>query len=312
MQIACDRFRRDFHAIDAAIAIGRPRIDLEPGFPAQFAQPPQTLLHMLASEEAAIGDDPDLHLAIQTGVAQHPAGEDVRYDENPGHTVRLDAYWIDCYEVTNRLYKRFVDATGHRAPFVEAEWAEPYNWINTDYPPGTGEYPVVLVSWEDAAAYAAWAGKRLPTEAEWEKAARGGRVKQQYPFGDAIDEKHANYFTSIITTNRLKPVGSFPPNPYGLYDMSGNVWEWCGDWYLQTYYRGSPDANPQGPSEGLYRVFRGGSWINRAEQLRCSERARNVPSHQSHIIGFRCARSAEPGESPAEGIQVRQDGNSLS
>jgi formylglycine-generating enzyme required for sulfatase activity len=238
-----------------------------------------------------------------------PAGEDVRYDENPGHTVRLDAYWIDCYEVTNRLYKRFVDATGHRAPFVDAEWAKPYNWINTDYPPGTGEYPVVLVSWEDAAAYAAWAGKRLPTEAEWEKAARGGRVKQQYPFGDAIDEKHANYFTSIIAANQLKPVGSFPANAYGLYDMSGNVWEWCGDWYLQTYYRGSPDANPQGPSEGMYRVFRGGAWINRAEQLRCSERARNVPSHQSHIIGFRCARSAEPGESAAEGMQVRHEEN---
>jgi formylglycine-generating enzyme required for sulfatase activity len=238
-----------------------------------------------------------------------PAGEDVRYDENPCHKVRLDAYWIDCYEVTNRLYKRFVDATGHRAPFVDTEWAKPYNWINTDYPPGTGEYPVVLVSWEDAAAYAAWAGKRLPTEAEWEKAARGGQLKQQYPFGDAIDEHHANYFTSIIAANELKAVGSFPANAYGLYDMSGNVWEWCGDWYLQTYYRGSPDANPQGPSEGLYRVFRGGSWINRAEQLRCSERARNVPSHQSHIIGFRCARSAEPGESAAEGMQVRHKGN---
>jgi len=221
-----------------------------------------------------------------------PDEEDVHYDENPCHKVRLDAFWIDCYEVTNRLYKRFVDETGHRVPFVATEWAKPYNWIYNSYPPGKADFPVVLVSWEDAAAYAAWAGKRLPTEAEWEKAARGGLAKKQYPCGDAIDEKHANYFTSITAANELKPVGSFPANPYGLHDVAGNVWEWCNDWYWQTYYRGSPEANPHGPEEGLYRVFRGGSWVNRDEHLRCSERARNVPSHQSHIIGFRCARTA--------------------
>lgn len=221
-----------------------------------------------------------------------PAGEDVHYDENPCHRVRLDAFWIDGYEVTNRLYKRFVDETGHRSPFVDAEWAQPYNWRNNGYPPDKADCPVVLVSWEDASAYAAWAGKRLPTEAEWEKAARGGLVKKQYPWGDAITEKHANYFTSITAANKLKPVGSFPANPYGLYDVAGNVWEWCSDWYGKTYYRGAPDSNPRGPEQGLYRVFRGGSWVNRGEQLRCSERARNVPGHQSYIIGFRCAESA--------------------
>jgi formylglycine-generating enzyme required for sulfatase activity len=238
-----------------------------------------------------------------------PAGEDVHYDENPCHQVRLDAFWIDCYEVTNRLYKRFVDATGHRSPFVETEWAQPYNWTNNCYPPGTDEHPVVLVSWEDATAYAAWAGKRLPTEAEWEKAARGGLAKKRYPGGDAINEKQANHFTSITAANELKPVGSFPANAYGLYDSSGNVWEWCSDWYLQTYYRRSPAANPQGPEEGAYRVFRGGSWVNRVEHLRCSERARNVPSHRSHIIGFRCARSAEPEASDTPGTHVMQGGN---
>jgi len=222
-----------------------------------------------------------------------PAGEEVHYDENPCRTIHLDAFWIDCYEVTNRHYKRFVDETGRRAPFVDTDWARPYNWINNTYPPGTADFPVVLVSWEDAAAYAGWAGKRLPTEAEWEKASRGGLVKKRYPWGDAIDAQHANHFTSITARNGLKPVGSFPANAYGLHDMAGNVWEWCSDWYGQTYYRGAPEANPRGPDSGLYRVFRGGSWVNRGEQLRCSERARNVPAHQSHIIGFRCARPAE-------------------
>lgn len=222
----------------------------------------------------------------------NPAGEEVHYDENPCHAVHLNAYWIDCYEVTNRHYRRFIEETGHPAPFVDAEWAKPYNWINNSYPPGMADYPVVLVSWEDAAAYASWAGKRLPTEAEWEKAARGGLVKKQYSCGDVIDEYKANYYTSIFASNKLKPVGSFPANPYGLYDISGNVWEWCSDWYQNTYYRNSPAADPRGPEEGIYRVFRGGSWINRAEHLRCSERARNVPTHRSHVVGFRCARSA--------------------
>jgi len=240
-----------------------------------------------------------------------PAGEEVHYDENPCRTIHLDAFWIDCYEVTNRLYKRFVDETGHRAPFVDTEWARPYNWINNTYPPGKADFPVVLVSWDDAAAYAGWAGKRLPTEAEWEMASRGGLVKKKYPWGDIIDEKHANYFTSMIASSELKPVGSFPANPYGLYDVAGNVWEWCGDWYRQTYYRGAPEANPRGPEEGLYRVFRGGSWVNRDEQLRCSERARNVPSHQSHIIGFRCARTAAGPESDAQNKMGEQKKSSI-
>ncbi len=214
------------------------------------------------------------------------------YDEIPGHRVYLDDFWIDRYEVTNRRYKQFVDETGHRAPYVNAEWAQPYNWKDNTYPPGKADFPVVLVSWEDAAAYAAWAGKRLPTEAEWEKAARGGLVKKKYPWGGQITKQKANYFTSITEKNQMKPVGTFPPNPFGIYDSAGNVWEWCADWYDKTYYKKSPEKNPLGPEKGNYRVYRGGAWINRKEQLRCSERARNAPAHQSHIIGFRCAKSA--------------------
>jgi formylglycine-generating enzyme required for sulfatase activity len=235
----------------------------------------------------------------------NPEGDELYYDENPCHTVYLDAFWIDCYEVTNRLYKQFITETGHRVPYVEAGWAEPYNWEHKSYPPGKADFPVVLVSWEDAVAYATWAGKRLPTEAEWEKAARGGLVKQTYPWGEKIDVQHANYFTSITSKNEMQPVGTFLPNPFGIYDMAGNVWEWCSDWYGKTYYRKSPGTNPAGPQEGLYRVYRSGAWTNRAEQLRCSERGRNVPIHQSHTIGFRCAASAEeksPGarEPPGE------------
>jgi formylglycine-generating enzyme required for sulfatase activity len=212
------------------------------------------------------------------------------YDEMPSHKVYLDDFWIDRYEVTNRLYKKFIDETGHRAPYVNAEWAQPYNWKDTNYPPGKADFPVVLVSWEDATAYAAWAGKRLPTEAEWEKAARGGLVKKKYPWGDQITKHNANYFTSITEENQMKPVGTFPPNPFGIYDSAGNIWEWCADWYNQTYYKKSPEENPPGPESGTYRVYRGGAWINRAGQLRCSERARNAPVHQSHIIGFRCVK----------------------
>ena len=225
-----------------------------------------------------------------------PEEEEVHYDENPCHEVHLDAFWIDCYEVTNRRYRQFTDATGHRVPHLETAWAEPYNWKSRSYPPGMDDFPVVLVSWEDAVAYATWAGKRLPTEAEWEKAARGGLVKQRYPWGKEITEKQANFFTGITSRNEMKPVGSFLPNPFGIYDIAGNVWEWCSDWYGKTYYRKSPAANPLGPEEGLYRVYRGGAWTNRAEHLRCSERGRNVPHHQSHTIGFRCASSFADGE----------------
>jgi iron(II)-dependent oxidoreductase len=247
---------------------------------------------------SAMGRDGALMVLIPAGdfFMGNPDEDELYYDENPCHTVYLDAFWIDCYEVTNRLYKQFIDETGHRIPHVEAAWAEPYNWEYKTYPPGKADFPVVLVSWEDAVAYATWAGKRLPTEAEWEKAARGGLVKHAYPWGEKIDVQHANYFTSITAKNEMQPVGAFLPNPFGIYDIAGNVWEWCSDWYGKTYYRRSHAANPSGPKEGLYRVYRSGAWTNRAEQLRCSERGRNVPIHRSHTIGFRCAKSA--GEKP--------------
>lgn len=213
-------------------------------------------------------------------------------DEQPVHRVFLQAYYIDQYEITNAQYQRFVLATGRPAPFVDRPWAAPYNWKGTAYPEGKGTCPVVLVSWDDAQAYAGWIGKRLPTEAEWEKAARGGLERKQYPNGNNLDMNHANYEKGFLRARELKPVGSFEPNSFGLYDMSGNVWEWCQDWYADDYYKKSPGQNPRGPSEGMYRVSRGGSWVNDKNFLRCSQRGKSAPDSRSHIVGFRCALSA--------------------
>jgi formylglycine-generating enzyme required for sulfatase activity len=203
-------------------------------------------------------------------------------DERPIHTVELDAFYIDKYEVTNALYEEFIKATGHRTPTY---------WTNHSF--NQPDQPVVGVSWDDAVAYAKWAGKRLPTEAEWEKAARGGLVGKRYPWGDDISDNDANYGNNIgITT----PVGKFPPNGYGLYDVAGNVWEWVADWYLDKYYAISPQKNPKGPDTGTRRVLRGGSWrnfpaySNPPYNLRCACRFGNAPTNTDVDLGFRCSQ----------------------
>jgi formylglycine-generating enzyme required for sulfatase activity len=187
-------------------------------------------------------------------------------------------------------------------PFVDAEWAEPYNWKNGTYPEGRGDYPVVLVSWEDAKAYADYVGERLSTEAEWEKAARGGLEGKSYPWGEGIDESVANYHVSDTAEEDLHPVKSYPPNRFGLYDMVGNAWEWCSDWYDYNAYLKSLKENPRGAEKGDYRVYRGGAWINIAKFLRCGERGKNISYTQSYVIGFRCVKPAQDREKiPAKG-----------
>jgi len=197
-------------------------------------------------------------------------------NERPVHTVYLDAFYIDRYEVTNALYKKFIEATGHQ---TSRYWNDPsYN---------QPDQPVVGVSWDDAEAYARWAGKRLPSEAEWEKAARGGLVGKRYPLGNDISHNDANYDNAIgITT----PVGKFPPNGYGLYDMAGNVGEWVADWYLWNYYDISPQKNPNGPDTGSSRVHRGGTLVNSPSYSRCAFRNYHHPSLTPYHIGFRCAQ----------------------
>jgi len=202
-------------------------------------------------------------------------------DEKPVHTVYADAFYMDAYEVTNAQYEQFMDATGHKAPTY---WNDPdFNQPN---------YPVVGVSWHDAVAYAEWVGKRLPTEAEWEKAARGGLVGNMYPNGNSITHDDANYWEKggrdIWTYT--SPVGSFPPNGYGLYDMAGNVYDWCSDWYGSNYYSVSPPNNPKGPDTGTLRVLRGGSWSYITFYLRCAYRHCNGPTTTDSYVGFRCAQ----------------------
>ena len=199
-------------------------------------------------------------------------------DEKPVHRVYLDEFYIDKFEVTNEEYAKCVDA---------GSCSE-----NPKYDEFTDQrQPVVGVDWNQADTYCKWAGKRLPTEAEWEKAARGtdGRT---YPWGEEIDCTMANY--DNCGHNKTKPVGSYPSgaSPYGAMDMAGNVWEWCADWYDNNYYCNSPSRNPTGPTSGKYRVLRGGSWLDLEgyRYLRTSARDRVGPSNRLSFIGFRCAR----------------------
>ena len=209
--------------------------------------------------------------------------------ERPVHTVYLDAFYIDKYEVTNAQYRKFIEATGHK---------EPRFWHDPDFNPDNR--PVTGVTWHDAAAYCEWAGKRLPTEAEWEKAGRGGMAREKYPWGSGFSHDYANFvFTDGKDIwNRVAPVGSFPPNSYGLYDMAGNIMEWCADWYNVDYYMESPEKNPIGPSSGEDRVTRGGSWTchpdNAPDLLRVAKRDHYPPESAAKTIGFRCAKDAAP------------------
>ena len=197
-------------------------------------------------------------------------------DQQPRHEVALDPFYMDIHEVTNKQYQRFLKDTGRRNPDF---------WFpEIDLP----DEPVVGVSWNDAAAYAAWAGKRLPTEAEWAYAARGGTLERKYPWGDSFDPSFAN-----VGSFGISPVKSFRPNDYGLYDMIGNVWEWCSDWYSQEYYGESPRENPPGPSGGKYKVLRGWAWYCAPDQVKVTKRHNSNPSSTSYSYGFRCVKPAK-------------------
>ena len=205
-------------------------------------------------------------------------------DEKPVHTVSLDAFWMDQTEVTNAMY----------ALCVQAGVCDPPG-NTTYYRDGAyGNHPVVSVNWQQASDYCAWAGSRLPTEAEWEKAARGGLEGKKYPWGDeaptcqAGARKGAQYSGC---SGRTVSVGTFQPNGYGLYDMAGNVWEWVADWYSANYYSNSPSSNPTGPESGSTKVLRGGSWDYYVYLIRSVFRYRYDPDYTNYYVGFRCLRS---------------------
>lgn len=210
-------------------------------------------------------------------------------EELPIHEVSVDAFYLDQMEVTNRQYRQFVEATGYHS---EGRWER----FAT---PGREGHPVVSVTWTDAQNYAAWAGKRLPTEAEWEYTARAGRPDAVYATdgdGKNASDTTSNFGTFDIPPKteplegiQTKPITSYPANPWGLYDMAGNVAEWCADWYDPYYYKVSPRENPTGPAFGRGRVLRGGSWNDQKNYLRISHRVGMPPGSIAFVIGFRCA-----------------------
>jgi formylglycine-generating enzyme required for sulfatase activity len=224
-------------------------------------------------------------------------------DEMPQQLVYLDAFWIDQTEVTNAMFARFIQQSGHVTEAEKRGWSYVYagDWARVDgadwqHPEGPSSnrvgldnYPVVHVSWEDAQAYCLWAGRRLPTEAEWEKAARGAEGLI-YPWGNQINCNYAQYVTC---GGQALPVGSKPAgaSPFGALDMAGNVWEWVADWYDDSYYVGFRTQNPQGPNSGDMRVQRGGSWRLNEKYARSANRSAIDPQETWQSDGFRCALS---------------------
>jgi len=225
--------------------------------------------------------------------------------ELPQHEVYLDAYWIDRYEISNVDYLRFVLGTG-------SEW--PKFWRENPFPEKAALHPVINVSWYEADSYCRWAGKRLPTEAEWEKAARGenGPV---FPWGD----ESAGWIKSNIAHPGSKRGFKYPPlanvsrydkgvSPYGAYQMAGNVSEWVSDWFDPEYYGRGVDANPQGPEIGEMKVFRGGSWNEDPEVARSAGRNAGLPERKSYLTGFRCAKDDRESSAVEREAQASQGG----
>ena len=262
-----------------------------------------------------------MSLDVLPDIVTIPAGDfvmgadDGDEDERPPHRVLVDEFHLAAHPVTNRDFARFVQATGRPAPAVYEmpvivtvggrdregafrQLASTYAWSNAEPPADRLDHPVVLVRYNDALQYCAWlaaeTGKpvRLPTEAEWERAARAGLEGKRYPWGDDLDPSHANYLPdpSLKAMHGSKPVRSYPPNDFGLFDMCGNVWQWVSDWYDPAFYAASPEKNPTGPESGRFRLVRGGGWLSAEPRLlTCSHRHKVPADTYSYSIGFRVA-----------------------
>ena len=254
------------------------------------------LLILLLATLAALAEDPTSK--APQGMALIPAGEfsmgrhrttadDEKgmrplalRDDRPVHSVYIDGFYLDVNEVTHADYGEFVAATSHEPP---------YHWLEGEMPAGSAELPIYNVDWQDATAYCTWAGKRLPTEAEWEKAARGGLEGLDYPWGD---DKPTDALALFNTSRGPGPVGKREANAFGLHDMAGGVAEWTSDWYERTYYSSSPARNPTGPDTGMYKIIRGGSWSSGPRRITVFFRNWVRPNQRTPNLGFRCALSA--------------------
>lgn len=235
-------------------------------------------------------------MIVISGGDFYRGSNDGNRDETPRHTVTLDSFAIDIHPVTNEQFVRFLEAMGgekdsnHHDIIRMRDSRIKRSGGRLSIESGYAKHPVVGVTWYGAIAYAKWVGKRLPTEAEWEVAATGGNDSSLYPTGEDIEKNQANFFSSDTIA-----VMSYAPNDYGLYDMAGNVYEWCHDWYGYNYYEMSVQepVNPIGPLQGVYRVLRGGCWKSLKEDLRCSRRHRNNPGTVNGTYGFRCAADVQ-------------------
>jgi sulfatase modifying factor 1 len=263
--------------------------------------------------------------------------------EGPVRKVRVDSFYIDIYPVRNKDFAKFVDQTRHKTeaeefgwsfvfegdlPHVQeapsarpsvlgVEWWKRVEHADWRHPEGPGSdirnrdnHPVVQISWNDAAAYARWAGKRLPTEAEWEYAARGGLEQKLYPWGNELTPKGkhmCNIWQGSFPDHNTKddgfasvcPVDAFPPNQFGLYSMTGNTWEWCNDWFHATFHEGATRNNPIGPPTGSTRLLKGGSYLchkSYCNRYRVAARSSNTPDSASTNISFRCVRDVPGSE----------------
>ena len=228
------------------------------------------------------------------------AARDGGVDERPNHEVFVDNFYMDLYEMTNGRYLQFVTETGHRVPQHPTDESKGL-WKGNMMPESVTDLPVINVDWFDAEAYCHWAGKRLPTEAEWEKAAKGPN-DWRFAWGDVEPTtEHAN-FNQLAWRGEatLVQVGIYEKgkSPYGIYDVAGNVWEWVSDWYKVDYYQESPTHNPKGPETGKYKALRSSGWQGETPQMRVFTRIKSLPTDRNNSTGFRCAQDTPTPATP--------------